>query len=46
MLKPVLALAQHREPAEPDSLGHFLDLCLRAERAEHQFCNMLVVLIK
>lgn len=45
-VKPVPAQAQHMEPAEPDPLGHFLDLCLRAEHAEHQFCNMLVVLIK
>lgn len=46
VVKPVLAQAQHTEPAEPDSLKHFLDLCLKAEHAEHQFCNMLVVLIK
>lgn len=45
-MKPVLAQAQHMEPAQPDSLGHFLDLCLKAEHAEHQFCNMSVVLIK
>lgn len=33
------------EPAQPDSLGHFLDLPLKTECAEHWFCNVLVVLI-
>lgn len=34
------------EPAQPDSLGHFLNLSLKTDRAEHWFCSALVVLIK